>query len=321
MMIPMALLVLLLALLPQADRDEDLVSTLGVKLRELTAVAALLPSQEKPVGDLADLLAKELGDLRVKGSEQGFGALGEEYPKWQEGARDRLRQLLRPEQRVFYDAHLAKKRRLAAEYEKSLFGIPPVTELKLRLALDDAAVEPMYRAADAGIEAIRKRVTDLRKQAAKPEDLARAVNDERRIVIERMIESVKGGAQSRVKEYVKDFLRTPEAKLTRADKATLDRLQKGLDVKDAARQQSSRRLLAAILMHKFEIALLRHGQSKDLITMIVTRRPEADMWVRMAEYTALVSIHERRLRDLNSDAKSYFTSQEIARLVSEGALE
>lgn len=316
-----ALSLLLLALPPQADRDEDLVLTLGVKLRELSAVAVLLPAQEKPVADLVEALSKELGELRAKASEQGLGAMGEEYLQWQERARDRLRQLLRPEQRALYDAHLARKKRLAAEFDKSLFGIPPVTELKLRLALDDAAAEPLYRAADAGVDAIRKRVTDLRKQAAKPEDLVRAVNDERRTAIERMIECVKGGQQAKVKDYVKDFLRTPEAKLMRADKATLDRLQRGLDIKDATRQQSARRLLAAILMHRFEVALLRHGQSRDLITMIVTRRPEAEMWVRMAEYTSLISIHERRLRDLNSDAKSYFTSQEIARLVSEGALE
>ena len=305
----------------QADRDVDLVATLGGRVRELRAVLGLNPAQEKDLAELFESLKKDSDEFRAKVKDKGADAVRPEFEKWQDEARAQFIKMLTVEQQAKFAAYRAKKKRLSEEFDKALFGIPPVTELKLRVGLEDPAIGGMAAAADAAVDAIRKKVSDLRKDKAKQEDLSKAVNEERKSGIEKMIAAAPAGAQPKIRQYIKDYLRTPVDKLAKADHDKLDRTLKMLDLKDPEKEKSAQRLVAAILMHRAEEDALRKGMAKDLVVLILTKKNEAEMWQRMNEYQALIDIHGRRLKDLYNDAKSVFTSAEIAKLVSEGVIE
>lgn len=305
----------------QADRDKDLVRVLGGRVRELSTVLGLDEAGHGKLEKFFEVARAEIEGYRTQVREKGAGPMAGEYARWRDEVRGRLRATLNPARHDLYDRYLARKERLEGAFEQALFGIPPAVELKLRLGLADEAVEPLERAAEEGVRTIRERLAALREKGAPDEELARVVNDLRREAIRKMIGSVHGSLQSKVKQYVKKYLRTPHDKLAGADRTALDRTMRTLRIKDPARASQSNRLLSAILMHRAENTLLRHGLGKDLLVIVLTRRKDLEVWIRMNEYGALISIHDRRLEDLYDDAKSFFTSQEIARLVAEGMIE
>ncbi len=310
-----------LLFLVQAERDADLVRVIGGRVQELSAVLQLDEAGQADLGKFFDAAKAEIDEFRAKVKEKGAASAAGEYAKWRDGVRGRFRATLKPDQQKLYDGYLARKARLDGAFEKALFGIPPPVELKLRLGLNDKEIEPLARASDEGVRAIRDKLAALRKDGAADQDLARAVNDLRRSAIEKMIGSVRGSLQTKVRQYVKKYLRTPFDKLSGVDRALLDRTLRNLKIKDRQRASGAKRLLSAILMHRAENTLLRHGMGKDLLVILLTHRREAELWIRMNEYEALIRIHDRRLEDLYGDAKSLFTSTEIARLVAEGMIK
>jgi len=305
----------------QADRDEELVATLGGHIRELKAVLGLSGQQEKSLSDLFTSLVKDVEAYRVKMRDKGRDAVKPEYETWQSKAREGVRGLLQQAQIVKYDQYVQRKRVLANEYEKALFGFPPVTELELRLGLQEEVAAAMHKAADAAVEAVRQEVKQQKAKSATQADLAKAINEHRKKGIERMLEAAAGPFQPKVKQYFKEYLRTPIDKLSKADRARVDRTLKGLEIKESDREAQARRHIAAIFMHRAENDALRRGMGKELLILVLTKRNEAEMWMRMNQYKALTRIHDRRLKDLYGDALSLFTSPEIAKLAAEGVIE
>ncbi|MBI2901064.1 MAG: hypothetical protein HYY17_12835 [Planctomycetes bacterium] len=311
-------LILLFALPAGGD---EVVRAAGGNVEELRAVLGLDAAQ---VRDLRARLARAGTDyesVRTAMREKGAAAALEAARAWEKGVRDSVRGILADPQKPRYDDWLAFKRRLAGEYDKALFGIPPVTEMKLRIGLGAEAVRKMQRASDDGLAKIQDRVLKMKDGRAEAEAIAKAVNDLRRTTIEAMIESVAGAERKKVKEYVKTWLQTAEAKLAKADRDRLVRVLKALAVADGEQEKRLRARLAAVFLHQQELADLRRGMAKELLMAVLKAKPEADIWEAIDEHGALIDVHVRRLSSLYEDVKADLPTKQVARLVSEGIIE
>lgn len=299
-----------------ARAGDEIAQAAGGNAEELRAVLALDANQFRDLQLRLTQGAKEYESIRTTLQEKGANAALDERKAWGDRLRGRVREVLTDSQRGRYDAWLEFKRRLAGEYDKALFGIPTVTEMKLRLELPPESVRKMQRASDQGAQKIEERVRKFKDEKASPDDIAKAVNELRRSTIEKMIESVSGAEQKRVKEFVKSWLQTAEAKLA---KATRDRLVRTLKTLEAPERVRAR--LAAVLLHQEETIGLRRGLGKELVLLVLRAKSDAEVWETFHEYTALIAVHTKRLESLYADLKADLPTKQIAKLVSEGILE
>lgn len=299
----------------------DVARAAGGGVEELRAALDLEAPRVEKLRALFAEAEKDSEGIRKTAREKGADAARDQRDAWQKQLREKVKAVLSDLQKARYDDWLARKDRLAAEFDKALFGIPTVTEMKLKLSISAETAEKMQRAADNGIEKIRKKVIDLKSANAKQEEIAQAVNQLRRETIERMIESTSGTEQKRVKEFIKSWLQTPEAKLSKTERERLGRVMKTLQLKDAELEKKVRSLVAAVLMHHEENTWLRRGLGKELIMAVVKAKKDADIWITLSEYGALVDIHTRRLESLGEDLKNVLSTKQVAKLVAEGILD
>lgn len=295
-------------------------SAAGGSVEELRAVLDLDVEQVRSLRSYFDRAETEYDEVRKAFRDQGGEAALEKEKAWEQRVRDDLKKLLRDPQRSRYSEWLGFKKRLASEYDKALFGLPMVTELKLRLELGPDAVRTLQRISDGGLDRIQAKVKELKNAKAPTEEIAKSVNDLRKSTIESMIEGLSSGDQKKVKEFVKAWLQTPEAKLAKADKDRLVRVMKTLAL-DGELEKRTRSKTAAILMHQAEVSSLRKGLAKELLMLVLRAKAEAEVWEAFHEHTALVDVHQRRLKSLYEDLKSDLPTKQIAKLVSEGILE
>lgn len=290
----------------------------GGSVEELRAVLDLDAEQVRNLKSFFDRAEQQYDEVRKAFRDQGGQAALDKEKAWEEKVREDVKKLLKDTQRGRYSEWLAFKRRLASEYDKALFGIPMVTELKLRLDLGSDSVKRLQRISDDGIDRIQARVKDLKNAKAPVEEIAKAVNEIRKSTIESMIEASTD--QKKLKEFVKAWLQAPEAKLAKADKDRLGRLMKTLAI-DGDLEKRIRAKIAAILMHQADVAALRKGLGKELLMLVLRTKAEAEVWEAFHEHSALIGVHEKRLKSLYEDLKADLPTKQIAKLVSEGIVE
>ena len=186
-----------------AFAQDDVARGAGGCIEELRAVLELEPAQLKTLRAIFSESRSEFETVKKGAQEKGTDAGRQARKEWQARLRERVRGTLTAGQTKRYEEWLERKDRLAREYDKALFGIPTTTEMKLRLNLPADAADRMYRASDAGIEGIRKRLLELKGQQAPDEDIARSVNEQRKALLDKLPEAAGTAVQGRVRDYIK----------------------------------------------------------------------------------------------------------------------
>lgn len=264
------------------------------------------------------------GDLqRLRDAARGRGSVVsiDQLVAWQDALRGKIKDILHPNQLSQYESWLEKKRRLGDEYDKALFGLPNATELKLKLGLAAESLEKVQALADQAVADIRRKMAEMRAAGQGLPAIGDAVNALRSDALRRMAEGVASSEKLKFANYLKGWLKTPAEKLTRPEADRLDRIVKQLELADGAFSDRVQSLVAAILWHQEENAILRRGLGKELIMTLLQKRPEGEVWTALYEYGTLLDIHNRRIQALRDDLKAILTTRPIAKLVAEGVLE
>lgn len=317
----LSVLVALLATAVTGYGDEELYKGLGGSVEELRVVLDLNPAQVQDLRSLLEEAREEYEGIRAAARARGVEEASRQRRAWQDRLSRRVREFLSESQGELYEEWLDFKQRLSHEYDKALFGLPTVTEMKLRIGLAKEDADRMQQEADEGIEKIRGTLLELKRSGAEPQQLARELNLLRRETIEAMIEGASTPAQNKLKAFVKQWLQPPEDKLSKARRGQLGRLMKALAVEQAAEEKRIRNLVAAVLMHQAETRGLRKGMGKQVLMAVVRAKKEREAWIAMNEYGALIAIHDRRRDMLSEKLKATLSTKQLAKLVAEGIIE
>ncbi len=305
-----------------AAQDPDLDRLMGGTQGELRAALQLTEDQCDKVRKLYVTLGEKLADLRKAAKAKGVDAARDDFRKLQGDAVGEMKKILAGRQVEAYAELLKRKDDLAGEYEKALFGIPPVTEMKIKLGLPPEDCRIMQKVADDGVDRIRQKIVELKDKKHLPSQITEAVNELRKECITKMVEACSKPSQKKVKEHIRWYLGEVEAKLSKPDVDRLSRTANALAIKDEDARKDVRRRIAAVLMHKAEIAWGTKSLVREVVMLMVGgAKAEGNIWERMSEYGTLNDIHRRRLRDLQDDLKQILGGKEIGRLVSEGIVE
>ncbi|MCE9582657.1 MAG: hypothetical protein K8T20_09210 [Planctomycetes bacterium] len=293
----------------------------GGSLEELRAVLDLEPQQFTRIQGLFRDADNDLQRLRDTARSRNAAVPIDQLIAWQDAFRQKVKDVLHPNQLSAYETWLEKKRRLGDEYDKALFGIPNCTEVKLKLSLSGDSLEKLQKIADQSVIDIRKKLVELRTAGTAVGAIGDAVNELRKDAVKKMGDAV--GATERLKftGYLKTWVKVPAEKLSRSELDHLDHVMKGLELADGAQSDRAQTLVAAILWHLEENANLRRGLGKELLMTLLQKRPEAEVWTAMYEYGTLFDIHNRRLKGLRDDLKAALPTKQIAKLVADGVLE
>ncbi|KAF0245589.1 MAG: hypothetical protein FD180_1457 [Planctomycetota bacterium] len=313
------LLALIQALAVRAGEETNRAG--GGSAEELRAVLELDSIQAGRVQTLYRDADGELQQLRT-GARQRNGAVTiEQLVGWQTGLRQRVKDVLHPNQLSLYEAWLEKKRRLGEEYDKSLFGVPNATELKLKLGFAPDTLEKVHGIADQAVVDIRRKMSEMRAAGQSVSSIGDAVNELRKEAVKKMGEAASSAEKRKFTDYLKTWVRIPAEKLSRPEGDRLDRIMKQLELADGAVTDRIQSLVSAVLWHQEENATLRRGLGKELLMTLLQKRPESEVWTAIYEYGTLFDIHNRRIKALREDLKALLPTKQIAKLVAEGVLE
>ncbi|MBI2920776.1 MAG: hypothetical protein HYY18_06785 [Planctomycetes bacterium] len=299
----------------RARAGEDVNRMAGGGIEELRAVLELDAAQADRLRNAMRTAETDYARLRAT------RATVEELVNWQEGLRGRVRAILTPQQAEKYDAWLERKRRLGDEYEKALYGLPVLTELKLRASLSPESQLKMQPVADEAVKGIKARMAAMRGAGANLNDIGLAVNELRKEFIRKMVEAASKDDLRKIREYLKIWVKTPAEKLTRVEQDRLERVMRQLELADGAQSDKVRSLVSSALWHLEECNSLRRGLGKELLMLILSRKADAEMWISIYDYTTLIDIRTRRVRAVREDLKAALPTKQIAKLVAEGILE
>ncbi|MCC6741570.1 MAG: hypothetical protein IT452_21205 [Planctomycetia bacterium] len=293
----------------------------GGSFEELRAVLELDAQQGTRLQAVYRDADAELQRLRGDARSRGAVLTIDQLVTWQDGLRQRVKDVLRPQQLGLYEAWIEKKRRLGDEYDKALFGIPNATELKLKLGHAPETLDKVQAIADQAVADIRKRMAEMRGAGQPVAAIGDAVNGLRTDAMRKMADCGTSSEKLKFANYLKTWLKTPAEKLSRPEVDRLDRTMKQLELADGAMSDRVQALVAAILWHQEENATLRRGLGKELLMTLLQKRPEGEVWAALYEYGTLFDIHNRRIKALRDDLKSMLATRPIAKLVAEGVLE
>jgi hypothetical protein len=293
----------------------------GGSAEELRAVLELDSQQATRVQGLYRDADNELAQLRAGARSRNAAVSIEQLVAWQVALRQRVKEALHPNQVSLYDAWLEKKRRLGDEYDKSLFGVPNVTELKLKLAFAPETLEKIQAIADQVVLDIRKKMAEMRIAGRPTAEIGDAVNELRKEAVKKMGDASSSAEKRKFQDYLKTWVKVPAEKLSRPEGDRLDRILKQLELTDAGLTDRVQSLIAAVLWHQEENATLRRGLGKELLMTLLQKRPEAEVWTAIYEYGTLFEIHNKRIKALRDDLKALLPTKQIAKLVAEGVLE
>lgn len=293
----------------------------GGSLEELRAVLELDGQQ---AGRVQAIYREGDADLqRLRDAARGRGAVVsiDQLVAWQDALRQKVKDALHPNQLSLYESWLEKKRRLGEEYDKSLFGLPNATELKLKLGYTAETLEKVQPIADQAVADIRKKMAEMRGAGQPVAAIGEAVNSLRTDAMRKMADCGTSSEKLKFANYLRGWLKTPAEKLSRPESDRLDRTMKQLELADGAMSDRVQSLVAAVLWHQEENSILRRGLGKELLMTLLQKRPEAEVWTALYEYGALFDIHNRRIKALREDLKAMLPTKPIAKLVAEGVLE
>lgn len=314
-----ALPLVLLAATARASDETNRMA--GGSMEELRAVLDLDAAQFRSLQTAFQNGDADLQRTRDTARNRGAVPTIDALIQVQDNLHKTIKDILHPNQLSLYEAWLEKKRRLADEYDKALFGIPAVTEIKLKLALSSETLEKMQKVADQAVTDIRKKIFDLRSAGAAMAAIGDSVNEIRQAAVAEMGKFATMAEKRKFVDYLNTWNKTPEDKLSRGELDHLDRVMKGLDMADGVLSDRVKALVAAILWHQEESGVLRRGLGKELALTLVQKKPEAEIWAALYEYGTLFDIHARRIKALRDDLQGAMPTKQIAKLVSEGVLE
>lgn len=317
----LAALVAVLAAAVPAAAGEETSRAGGGSLEELRAVLELDGQQAGRIQTAYRDGDADLQRMRDAARSRGAVVSIEQLVNWQDGLRQRVKDALHPNQLSLYEAWLEKKRRLGEEYDKSLFGLPNATELKLKLGYTAETIEKVQPIADQAVADIRKKMAEMRSAGQTIAAIGDAVNALRTDALRKIAECGTSSEKLKFANYLKTWLKTPAEKLSRAEADRLDRTMKQLELADGAMTDRVQSLVAAVLWHQEENTTLRRGLGKELLMTLLQKRPEAEVWTALYEYGTLFDIHNRRIKALRDDLKAMLSTKPIAKLVAEGVLE
>lgn len=305
-----------------AQGEEDVFRAAGGRVEELRAVLDLTPAQVKDLSSLIEKARNDQDAISKLAREKGIEAAREARRDWHSRIRSSISGLLKEAgQKYRYADWLDKKQHLEDEYEKAVFGLPPVSELKLHAGLPGAVTDAIQKLADEGVAGIRKKVSEFKTAAPDPEEVAKAVNELRRNIIEQMIRRCPKEHQKRLTEYIKTWLQSGESKLSKPEHERLSRIMKALAPQDQAADKRTRSLVASVLMHQEEQLWLKRSMAKEVLVALLRPKREADVWTALNEYGALLEVHRRRLQFLSGEMKACLGTKDLGKLVAEGILE
>lgn len=293
----------------------------GGSVEELRAVLELDAQQGARLQTVYRDADADLQRLRGDARSRGAVVTIDQLVAWQDTLRQRIKDVLHPNQLSLYEAWIEKKRRLAEEYDKALFGLPNATELKLKLGYGAETLDKVQAIADQAVTDIRKRMAEMRGAGQPVAAIGDAVNALRTDALRKMADCGSSSEKLKFANYLKGWLKTPAEKLSRSEVDRLDRMMKQLELADGAMADRVQSLVAAILWHLEENATLRRGLGKELLMTLLQKRPEGEVWTALYEYGTLFDIHNRRIKALRDDLKAMLPTRPIAKLVAEGVLE
>jgi hypothetical protein len=285
---------------------------------------AALELDAPQAGRLRTLLREADGDLaRIRGEalRNGSEPSRQRLVEWQDRLRARVKEILRPQQLPKYDDWIAFKVRLAGEYDKGLFGLPCATEIKLRASVPAASAEKLRSVLDEGVGRMQAKILELKTAGVTTAEIAAAINDLRKETFIKLVDTLAGGEQRKLREWLTGWLKSPEDKLAATDRDRIEHVMKQLELGENAPAARIRTLIQAVMWHDQEASSLRKSLGKDLVLSLMRAKTDLDMWVSIHEHGALIETHNRRLKALRADLKEEVTTKQVAKLVAEGILE
>ena len=113
-----------------AGSDGELIKAAGGSLEELRAVLYLDSTRTGRVKAAFDAARTSYKTVEETERSRGTDAADQERMRWAESFRAEIRNCLEPPQIKRYEAWLKRKADWASEYDKLVYGIPPVTQIR-----------------------------------------------------------------------------------------------------------------------------------------------------------------------------------------------
>lgn len=302
------------AALAQEERPDRLI---GGSVEELSAILGVQGAQRTTLQGAYDETAAKYRDVLKTLRDQGLMSAQDDLDKLRADCRKKVTDLLQPNQRPVYESLLKRKDTLAAEYEKALFGLPPVTGIRVKLALNESDCAAMQKVNDKAVEAISKKVVEMSNAKEESEKIVKAVNELRKQALTDLIAASPRGLEGKIRDAVYDFIKPVEEKITPKERNELDKVMKALDIKEKERVTDTRRKIASIFMHRAEMAPLNVNMLSDLGKIMLNKKKEPELWLRMDDYKTLLDIHRRRIDALQDELRSTATTKQVYKLIAE----
>lgn len=302
----------------QEERPDRLI---GGSVEELGAVLGVQGQQRTTLQAVYDETSSKYRDVLKTVRDQGLTGAKADLDKLREDCRKRVSDLLLPNQRPTYETLLKRKDALATEYEKALFGLPPVTGLRIKLALNESDCAAMQKVNDKAVETISKKVVEMSNAKTETDKIVTAVNDLRKQALTDLMAAAPKGMEAKIRDAVYNYIKPVEEKLTPKERDQLDKVMKAFDAKDKERVAEIRRKVASIYMHRAEMAPLSKTMLSELGKIMLNKKKEPELWLRLDDYKTLLDIHRQRIEALQGDLRATTSTKELYKLVSEGIVD